>query len=86
MKQKLKDQRSYCCNAELEWEIWGCDKNPEALIPEPKDHGNEIEGTITCDDDYCHPFDEIVDEPTEEYIRTHECHSRCTKCGCLTGD
>ena len=74
-----------CCEAPREWELWCCDKNPKGVIPEPP-HGNEIDGTITCTDEYCNPRDEHLENPTEEYIRTHEAHSRCTKCGGLTGD
>lgn len=75
-----------CCNAKIDWEIWACDKNPKGIIPEPKNHGNEIDGMITCSDEYCSPRDISVEDPTDEFIRTHEVHSRCSKCAGLTGD
>lgn len=76
-------EKSVCCNAELIWENWSCDKNPEALIPEPQEHGNNN----TCDDDYCSPQTVELDfTPSAEYCYSHECHSRCSKCQCLTGD
>ncbi len=81
------EEKSDCCKADLSWEVWTCVKNPHGIIPEPNDHGNEIDGTITCDDDYCQPTDlQLEGTPTDEFIRTHEAHSRCSKCGFLTGD
>ncbi len=70
----------------MSWEIWACDKNPEGIIPEPKNHGNEIDGMVTCSDEYCNPRDIAVEDPSDEFIKTHEVHSRCNKCGGLTGD
>lgn len=81
------------CDKKVEtyWELLFCDKNPNGVTmgKECKDHGNEIDGTTTCEDDYCHPSEEVIvklseltDENTEkiEYIRTHEVNERCGEC------
>ena len=70
------------CNKQVEtyWELAYCDKNPEGLLTEPMKHGNEIDGTITCEDDYCNPGRQVVENPTEEYIKTHEVEERCKEC------
>lgn len=80
-------EKSDCCDANIVWELWTCDKNLKGEIPEPIPHGNSIEGTTTCEDDYCSPTTEVLDYiPSDEFIRTHECHSRCSSCNGLTGD
>lgn len=76
----------YCADCEkiveTYWELWSCDKNPEGLTKPPMPHGNIIDDTITCDDEYCNPTDGEVDksEITPEYVRTHEVHERCCEC------
>ena len=70
---------------EAYFEVWGCEKNPRGLLCTPeKDakHGNEIDGEITCDDDYCRPFFEEHDLPSSkkkaiEFMRNHEGVVRC---------
>ena len=81
------NKKSYCCNAQVEYELWICDRNPDGVVPEPYEHGNEYDGEITCDDEYCNPNTIELDFiPSYKYYLSHECHSRCTKCDGLTGD
>jgi hypothetical protein len=77
---------SDCCNMPLYWELWFCNKNPEGLRNEPREHGNIIDGTITCSDDYCHPDTATEQQITAEQYNKHEYHGRCSKCHNLNGD
>jgi len=70
-------------NVATYWELDYCEKNPEGLISEPTEHGNKINGVITCEDGYCNPRQAIIDDntlTTKGYIRTHEVHQRCEEC------
>ncbi len=72
-------------NVETYWELLFCDKNIEGLSENLGSHGNEIDGTTTCEDDYCNPSEtqvELSDDPIEraEYINTHEVFERCSNC------
>lgn len=81
---------SVCCNEDTWWQICSCDKNPEGLIPQPKTHGNiQDDGSTLCEDDYCSPRTDFIilnededdnDYSSENYIKTHEVHERCSKC------
>ena len=79
---------SNCGIQQVYFEIWFCDKNPQGLNDLDVDHGNEIEGTITCEDDYCRPdtrrADEIDEmktkEESEHFVWEHEGSFRCSKC------
>ena len=64
------------------WELESCDKNPKGLLEEPKPHGNEIQGTPTCEDDYCNPKYTKLNEKeiTKEYILQHSVFERCSIC------
>ncbi len=81
---------SECCNAEIYWELWTCDKNPQGRTDiefmENYDHGNsEDEGMTTCEDYYCNPkYEELQEELIElspNYLKNHEVHERCRECG-----
>jgi hypothetical protein len=76
--------KSFCCNADIYYELWFCDKNPEGVCDVKEPHGNEIDGVTTCEDDYCRPDTAVVDDPTDEYLKTHECVQRCTECDSIT--
>ncbi len=90
LSQEKKDQkltqRKMCnnCGTEVKtwWELECCNMNPEGLVKEPMPHGNEIEGTTTCEDEYCDPrYPEIDDsEITEKYVKEHSVHERCCEC------
>ena len=78
-------KKSYCCKAELYYELWHCDKNPEGRtdieFTKNYDHGNSIDDCTTCEDDYCSPQITVIwEKPTDEFIKTHEIHTRCSKC------
>ena len=73
---------------EAYFEVWGCEKNPRGLLCTPErdaKHGNEVDGMITCDDDYCRPFYEERALPSSkkkaiEFMRNHEGVVRCREC------
>lgn len=77
----------YCADCgkivETYWELCSCDRNPTGLSDPPTEHGNNIDGTITCEDDYCNPcFDEVDKEMiSPDYIMSHEVNERCCECG-----
>lgn len=75
---------SECCNAEMYYELWSCNKNPEGRTDkefmENYDHGNDIDGTTTCEDDYCNPQYERIEPTDQNYIENHEVHERCGLC------
>lgn len=65
------------------FELDTCDKNPEGLVNCSIEHGNDIEGTITCEDDYCNPQYEAIDPEDIEsvqWLKDHEVHERCSSC------
>ena len=77
--------KSPCCNADVYYEVWFCEKNPDGLLDgAAMPHGNEINGTTTCEDDYCRPDTKAIDDPSDEYMKTHEGVERCTKCHNMT--
>jgi len=84
--------KKYCGNCDknqiVYWEIWYCDKNPDGLSSGMGNHGNDIDGTTTCEDNYCRPQTDQVDNDkiNEEYVKTHEVHPRCRVCDHLIGD